>query len=49
MIRSPEVRLIGPKGENIGVVSINEALRIAREAELDLVEVAAASVPPYAA
>jgi translation initiation factor IF-3 len=46
MIRSPEVRLIGPKGENIGVVSINEALRIAREAELDLVEVAAASVPP---
>ena len=46
MIRVPEVRLIGPKGENLGVVSTNEALRIAREAELDLVEVAAAASPP---
>jgi translation initiation factor IF-3 len=46
MIRVPEVRLIGPKGENVGVVSINEALRIARDAELDLVEVAAAATPP---
>lgn len=46
MIRVPEVRLIGPKGENVGVVSINEALRMAREAELDLVEVAAAAAPP---
>ena len=39
-IRVPEVRLIGPKNENIGVVPIEEALQIAREAELDLVEVA---------
>jgi translation initiation factor IF-3 len=46
MIRVPEVRLIGPKGENVGVVSANEALRMAREAELDLVEVAAAATPP---
>jgi translation initiation factor IF-3 len=46
MIRVPEVRLIGPKGENVGVVSIQEALRIARDAELDLVEVAAAATPP---
>jgi translation initiation factor IF-3 len=46
MIRVPEVRLIGPKGDNLGVVSINDALRIAREAELDLVEVAAAASPP---
>jgi translation initiation factor IF-3 len=46
MIRVPEVRLIGPKGENIGVVSIQEALRLARDAELDLVEVAAAADPP---
>jgi translation initiation factor IF-3 len=46
MIRVPEVRVIGPKGENLGVISINEALRVAREAELDLVEVAAAATPP---
>lgn len=46
MIRVPEVRLIGPKGENVGVVSASEALRMAREAELDLVEVAAAANPP---
>lgn len=45
-IRVPEVRLIGPTGENVGVVSIREALRIAREAELDLVEVAPNAVPP---
>lgn len=46
MIRVPEVRVIGPKGENLGVISTSEALRVAREAELDLVEVAAASNPP---
>jgi translation initiation factor IF-3 len=46
MIRVPEVRLIGPKGENIGVVSIQEALRISRDAELDLVEVAGTATPP---
>lgn len=42
----PEVRLIGPNGENVGVVPIDRALQIAREAELDLVEVAAGAVPP---
>ena len=46
MIRVPEVRLIGPKGDNIGVISTNEALKLARDAELDLVEVAAAASPP---
>ncbi len=40
------MRLIGPNGENIGVVSIEEAQRVAREAELDLVEVAPAADPP---
>ena len=44
----PEVRLIGPKGENIGVVPVEEARRIAREAELDLVEVAPQADPPVA-
>lgn len=42
----PEVRLIGPKGENVGVVSIQEALRISRDAEMDLVEVAGTAMPP---
>ncbi len=45
-IRVPQVRLIGPEGENIGVVSIEEARKVAREAELDLVEVAPNSQPP---
>jgi translation initiation factor IF-3 len=40
------VRLIGPNGDNLGVVQIRDALRIAREADLDLVEVAAAAKPP---
>jgi len=46
MIRVPEVRLIGPNNENYGVVPIQKALQIAREAELDLVEVAPNSEPP---
>jgi translation initiation factor IF-3 len=45
-IRVREVRLIGAKGENVGVVSIQEALRMAYDAELDLVEVAPNSEPP---
>jgi translation initiation factor IF-3 len=38
--------LIGPKGENVGVVTVEEALSIARDAELDLVEVAPTADPP---
>ncbi len=45
-IRVPEVRLIGADGENIGVVSIKQALQIARDAELDLVEVSGNTTPP---
>ena len=45
-IRVPEVRLIGLKGEQLGVVKTDEALRMAQEAEVDLVEVAAAASPP---
>jgi translation initiation factor IF-3 len=40
------VRLIGPENENLGVVSIDEAQRIAKDADLDLVEVAPAADPP---
>jgi translation initiation factor IF-3 len=45
-IRVPSVRLIGADGENVGVVSIEEALRMAQEADLDLVEVAPNADPP---
>ena len=45
-IRVREVRLIDDKSEQRGIVSTLEALRIAREAGLDLVEVAPQSVPP---
>jgi translation initiation factor IF-3 len=47
-IRVPEVRLVGPAGEQIGVVAIDVALRLAQEADLDLVEVAPNSKPPVA-
>ena len=45
-IRAPKVRLIGADGTNVGVVDIQEAQRMAREAELDLVEVAPNAKPP---
>jgi translation initiation factor IF-3 len=45
-IRAPEVRLVGPKGEQIGIVSVNDALKLAAEADLDLVEVAPTARPP---
>jgi translation initiation factor IF-3 len=45
-IRSSEVRLIGPEGENIGVVTFKEAMDIATEAGLDLVEVSPGAKPP---
>ena len=45
-IRVPQVRLVGPAGEQVGVVRIEDALRLAQEADLDLVEVAPNSVPP---
>lgn len=45
-IRVPQVLVIGPNGENIGVITIEKALQLAREAELDLVEVAPAANPP---
>jgi translation initiation factor IF-3 len=44
----PEVRLVGAAGEQIGVVRIEEALRLAQEQDLDLVEVAPNSKPPVA-
>ena len=45
-IRVPEVRLVGPAGEQVGIVAINDALALAQEADLDLVEVAPTARPP---
>nr|WP_307015278.1 translation initiation factor IF-3 [Arthrobacter bambusae] len=45
-IRVPEVRLVGPAGEQVGIVRIEDALRLAAEADLDLVEVAPQAKPP---
>jgi translation initiation factor IF-3 len=42
----PEVRLVGAAGEQIGIVGIEDALRLAMEADLDLVEVAPEAKPP---
>lgn len=45
-IRVSQVRLIGPTGEQVGVVPIERALKLAQDADLDLVEVAPDSNPP---
>jgi translation initiation factor IF-3 len=47
-IKSPELRVIGPEGENIGVISLSEALERAGQAGLDLIEISAKSIPPVA-
>ncbi len=47
-IRVPEVRLVGPAGEQVGIVRIEDALRLASESDLDLVEVAPMAKPPVA-
>jgi len=45
-IRAREVRLIGPNGHQLGVVSRDEALSLAKQAGLDLVEISASARPP---
>ena len=45
-IRAPQVRLIGADGGQVGIVPIEEALRLADQAQLDLVEIAATAQPP---
>jgi translation initiation factor IF-3 len=45
-IRDPEVRLIGPEGEQLGIVSNKDAQRIADEHNLDLVKIAPQAKPP---
>lgn len=45
-IRAPQIRLIGPQGEQLGIVSLQKALTMAEQYELDLVEVAPNVAPP---
>ncbi|MQA24400.1 MAG: translation initiation factor IF-3 [Micromonosporaceae bacterium] len=45
-IRAREVRLVGPEGEQVGIVSIDQALKLAQDVDLDLVEVAPTARPP---
>ena len=47
-IRAAEVRVIGPEGENIGVISLSDALAKAQEYGLDLIEISPNAVPPVA-
>jgi translation initiation factor IF-3 len=47
-IRSPKLRVIGPNGENFGVLTKEEALAEAKKASLDLIEVSSQSDPPVA-
>ena len=46
MIRAQEVRLVGEKGEQLGIMPLSQAQETARKHDLDLVEVAPAAVPP---
>lgn len=45
-IRDKEVRLIGAEGQQLGIMSAREALKLAEEAELDLVKIAPTANPP---
>lgn len=45
-IRDREIRLIGEDGEQLGIMSAREAMKIAQEAELDLVKIAPVAKPP---
>lgn len=47
-IRSSELRVIGPEGENLGVISLSEALNKAHEAGLDLIEISPKATLPVA-
>jgi translation initiation factor IF-3 len=47
-IRSRELRVIGPAGENFGVITLEEALAKAQELDLDLIEISPSANPPVA-
>jgi translation initiation factor IF-3 len=45
-IKAPQVRVIGPEGENYGVLTVSEALQKAHDAGLDLIEISPNALPP---
>lgn len=47
-IRAKELRVIGAEGENLGVLSLEDALKAAQDANLDLIEISPNAVPPVA-
>lgn len=47
-ITSPELRVVGAEGENVGVVSHREAMKLAKESELDLIVISPKAKPPVA-
>src|SRR3990167_7505283 len=47
-IRARELRVIGPKGENLGVITLEEALKRTEDLGLDLIEISATTTPPVA-
>lgn len=47
-IRAPELRVIGAEGENLGVISVSDALKAAEAAGLDLIEISPNAKPPVA-
>src|ERR1051326_8239554 len=47
-IRAKELRVIGPEGENLGVLSLSDAIARAQEVGLDLIEISPNANPPVA-
>ncbi|MEK7530406.1 MAG: translation initiation factor IF-3 [Patescibacteria group bacterium] len=47
-IRAPEMRVVGPEGKNLGVLSLKDALDAAKQAGLDLIEISPTATPPIA-
>jgi translation initiation factor IF-3 len=47
-IRAPELRVIGPEGENLGTLSLADALKKSDELKLDLIEISPKAKPPVA-
>ncbi len=47
-IKAPELRIIGPEGENLGVLSLSDALAKAGELGVDLIEISPNAAPPIA-
>ena len=45
-IRDKEIRLIGEEGEQLGIMSSKDALKMAKEAGLDLIKIAPTAKPP---